>query len=290
MLHNPNAGGEGGSSDGSVRTLERAGHDVVYREADEKVLAGIGREDFDLVVIAGGDGTVADVLRAVEDLAPPITILPAGTANNVAYALGIEGPIPMLLRGLADGRRSSLRFGRAGGVGGRTQRFFESVGLGTLAHALQPVNQRQVPSDQKIPQGLKALRRSLVEAPRCDVALNLDGVETEERLIWLEVANIPRIGPQLLLAPTADPAAGSFRVATAETDDRDELLDWLDNHPDRNPAPIRIRSARRIDIRWRNAQWHLDDFFHDARSEPQSLHIDFDSFTVRVIIPKRPES
>ncbi len=65
----------------------------------DAIRARLAREEFQLVVAAGGDGTVAEVMAAAYRQAPPVGIVPMGTANIVARELG-----------LPTGRRVALRF------------------------------------------------------------------------------------------------------------------------------------------------------------------------------------
>jgi len=55
----------------------------------EAIGAALARDDFQLVVAAGGDGTVAEVMAAAHHRALPIGIVPRGTANIVARELGL---------------------------------------------------------------------------------------------------------------------------------------------------------------------------------------------------------
>ena len=49
------------------------------------------RRGFDLIVAAGGDGTLNEVVSgmATHDWRPPLGVLPLGTTNDLARALGI---------------------------------------------------------------------------------------------------------------------------------------------------------------------------------------------------------
>lgn len=69
-----------------------------YAGHAEEMLQGMTRDDFDVIIPAGGDGTVNEVingllgkaegdLRNVEDL-PAVAVLPTGSANVFARALG----------------------------------------------------------------------------------------------------------------------------------------------------------------------------------------------------------
>lgn len=64
-----------------------------------------GERGFDLVIAAGGDGTIYEVVNGLADLEerPKLGIIPAGTTNDFARALGvprtIEGACDVLCQG-----------------------------------------------------------------------------------------------------------------------------------------------------------------------------------------------
>lgn len=55
----------------------------------EAIGAALARRDFQLVLAAGGDGTVAEVMAAAHQRGVPMGIVPLGTANIVARELGL---------------------------------------------------------------------------------------------------------------------------------------------------------------------------------------------------------
>ncbi|CCI86845.1 diacylglycerol kinase family lipid kinase [Lactobacillus gigeriorum] len=77
--------------------LERAGYEAsAYRTTPEKNSAKseatrAAEEGFDLIVAAGGDGTINEVVNGIAFLEdrPKMAIIPAGTTNDYARALGI---------------------------------------------------------------------------------------------------------------------------------------------------------------------------------------------------------
>lgn len=64
----------------------------------EAIGAALSRNDFDLVLAAGGDGTVAEVMAAAHQRQLPMAIVPRGTANIVARELKLPASWQPALR------------------------------------------------------------------------------------------------------------------------------------------------------------------------------------------------
>ena len=112
LLHNPTAGDGSLSADSLETALSRSGclvtacskHDASYK-------AAFG-EPWDLVAVAGGDGTVAKAARHMPEQNVPLALLPTRTANNVAHSLDLLGEaeeIAALCRELLRVRSTSYR-------------------------------------------------------------------------------------------------------------------------------------------------------------------------------------
>lgn len=73
-----------------------------------------GREGLDLMVVAGGDGTVNFAVNAMKrrGLDIPIGVIPAGTANDFAGALGMSHDVAEAARQIARGRVERVDVGR----------------------------------------------------------------------------------------------------------------------------------------------------------------------------------
>lgn len=90
VLNNLRSGfGEGGIYD-FIRSMVQDGDEIVMRVSDGATDLGdclVDAETFDLVVVAGGDGTVANITHALAHRTVPILPFPAGTANLLAMNL-----------------------------------------------------------------------------------------------------------------------------------------------------------------------------------------------------------
>ncbi len=93
-------------------------------------------EDYELVVVAGGDGTVGEVAKGL--LRSPVTlgIIPVGTYNNIARSLSIPTDIVAACQVIANGQIKSIDVGQAN----NEHYFFEAAGVG-LDAALFPIGE-----------------------------------------------------------------------------------------------------------------------------------------------------
>ena len=91
LVHNPKAGSEKYTTEKLMTMLKEAGHRAVISRRRQRGLNEALKKKFDLVLVAGGDGTVAKVARRLVKSRSkiPMSVLPLGTANNVARILGL---------------------------------------------------------------------------------------------------------------------------------------------------------------------------------------------------------
>ncbi len=286
LLHNPTAGSERISKEDLVKLLETAGCEVDYLASDDADLAKRLHQPVDLIAIAGGDGTVAKVLTEVRGETAPVTLLPMGTANNLARALGIRAAVPDLVQGLSHGRVVPLDVGETAGPWGR-QRFFESAGFGAIARALGPVNESRVPSHQKIPEGRKAMRQVFQEMPPARLRVELDDRTLEDEFLMLELSKIASLGPRLCLAPQADPGDGLLHVCTLPAERRQAMMQWLDDPEEGGAAPMVVYRSRTAEVTWQDTPSHLDDFFHDVPEEACTMRAWLEPAAVKILVPGR---
>ncbi|WP_437609435.1 diacylglycerol kinase family protein [Sorangium sp. So ce834] len=73
------------------------------------------REPYDLVVAAGGDGTVSTVAAAITGTDKTLGVLPLGTVNHFAKYLGVPLTLEGAVRTLAEGRRARVDVGEVNG-------------------------------------------------------------------------------------------------------------------------------------------------------------------------------
>jgi diacylglycerol kinase family enzyme len=122
LIHNPKAGDAKHGRKQLMAALAKAGHHAVYQSTKEPGLKKTLQQPTDLVLSAGGDGTTAKVAFRLIDSGIPLGVLPLGTANNLARALGFVASPDEIIQRLEGGKKQFFDVGLATGPWG--ERFF----------------------------------------------------------------------------------------------------------------------------------------------------------------------
>jgi diacylglycerol kinase (ATP) len=122
-----------------VAELERRGCTVTVLSTrapgDAERLAREADLAFDLIVAAGGDGTVNEVANGIFAASRPLAVLPLGTGNVLANEIGLPRDPRRLARVIADGTPKPIWPGRAG-----DRLFLAMTGVGFDAEVLSALD------------------------------------------------------------------------------------------------------------------------------------------------------
>jgi diacylglycerol kinase (ATP) len=269
LIHNPDAGnGDQPSGEELKELIHRAGHELVYQSSKESSWETALDNRADLAAVAGGDGIVGTVAKRMIGRGTPLAVLPLGTANNIAKTLDLMNiPLAQLIDGWGAAQRRKFDAGVANGPWGSAH-FVEGLGIGLftemmtrldargnvdLAHLTQP--------DEKVTSVLEMLQARLQTCPEIKLNVTVDGRDLSGEYILLEVMNIKSIGPNLFLAPGADPVDGLFDVVCLTRGAQDTLSRCLMECKEGNQAPtgLPVRRGKQIHIEWEGTPVHIDD-------------------------------
>jgi diacylglycerol kinase family enzyme len=229
LMHNRSAGDEDHDASELAREIERHGHRVVGHATRRKELSRALRHPPDLVAVAGGDGTVGTAARVLHGTDIPFTILPLGTANNLARTLGLDGPLPETIAGWQGAEVRPFDAARAE-FRSRSRPFIEGFGFGAVVRTMRRAQRAPEPAerDQTLGRDIELLRRTLSDAPLRPYRLSADGEDLSGAYLLVEVLNIPRVGPGFPLCAQASPSDGKLDLVLAGEAERRLLLDAVD--------------------------------------------------------------
>jgi diacylglycerol kinase (ATP) len=262
FLHNPTAGD--GGDDREQLTALMHGHGYQPRYCSTKgpgwkqALASAGETD-ELVVVAGGDGTVAKVLRRLAANAPPVAILPNGSANNISRSLGIGDDLDEWIAGWQHASvhwfaRPTVR------VDGQERLFVEAAGLGVFPQVIAAPEADSAGGEEKVAHGSAEFIRQLQQSTPSRWQIELDGETIQAEAIMLEVLNVPMIGPRLNLSPGMRPGGDFLDVVCVPMSLRQHMIDYVG--AGRIPLPKGlpgIHHAQRIVLHAHGSPLHVDD-------------------------------
>ena len=225
LLYNPSAGSGGDSVAKLAEVVERADLGRVDApQYDAAHILELLEHPGDVVVAAGGDGTVAKVAIALRGRGVPMAVLPRGTANNIARTLGVPSDLDHWARSMSRPRRSSLDLGRAEGSWGICS-FVESAGVGLFHHV---VTERASGADKEPSRALRLIRRAVDDYVAREWRITIDGSDHSGAYVLVDAMNVQSIGPQLRIAPSAEPGDGWLDIVLVPAARRDALREYLD--------------------------------------------------------------
>lgn len=172
----------------------------------------------DLVVAAGGDGTLAEVLNGVYGTNATMGLIPLGTGNDCARTLGMGTDIALSIKTLFHGVTERLDIGRTQG-----HYFMNVAGCGFDAIVAERVN-RGIHFLHGMPAYLAGILLSLGRMRPVPMRLTLEDRTEELRAILCSVANTRSYGGGLLIAPDAKMKDGCFDVCIIGDTSRLEFL------------------------------------------------------------------
>jgi diacylglycerol kinase (ATP) len=266
LIHNPGAGSTRKKhAEGLVAMLRGAGHEVRYQSSKDDDWDKVLEAPADVVVVAGGDGTVSRVAKRLVGAGVPLAPLPSGTANNISRSLGlVDRPFEELVRGWPQARRVKLDVGVAEGPWGRRY-FVEGLGIGLFASLLARDPKERLPKFDKphdtIAHALERMKQRAGSAQPIELKASLDGKDISGRYLLLEAVNILYVGPSLFLAPDSKPGDGFLDVVLVTEAERDRLREYLAQWQDNKQrlAVLPSHRGKHLSIEWTGFDLHIDD-------------------------------
>ena len=295
VLHNPGAGEGETTKRELVKQIESEGFKCSYSSTKQFRWENIETEDIDFLILAGGDGTVRKVAeellgRKVIDKKLPLGLLPFGTANNIAKTLGMDKPAPEIIHGWHDATLKNFDVGRIEGLTEPTF-FLESFGYGLFPKLMLEMKKRnkndiQDPKEQ-LQAALELLHELVLSAPVKKCNIQIDTIDCSGEFLLVEVMNIRSIGPNLHLAPDADPGDGKFDIVLITENQRKHLAEYVRNKIDGLEVPFDfpLLKGKSLQIDWNGKHIHVDDEYHKA-DEPVSIRIELRQGLLDFLVPR----
>lgn len=233
-------------------------------------------EEYDLIIAAGGDGTINEVINGMAKSSAVLGVIPMGTANVFAIELNLPIEIEAACEVIASGGVTTIDLGIAG------DRYFSCMaGTGFDAHVIKE-------ADSKLKWVLGALSYPLVAVrdfifyPFKKITIRLDDQPIPRKGYWVVVNNGKYYGGKLPLATFANMSDGYLDVTIFKYRGVGPALIYLlgiwHNKMDRLMSVEQFQCRRVVIEKGRNTSVHVDaEYLCEAPIEisvvPQALKV-----------------
>jgi YegS/Rv2252/BmrU family lipid kinase len=240
IIANPAAGS--GRGERSIIQIERSlkhynlAFDLVLTDypwhaaelAKEAALSG-----YEVVVAAGGDGTVNEVINGLMSakietgVSPVLGVLSVGRGNDFAYSMGIPYQLEPACLALADDQRRTIDIGRVVGDFLPRDRFFGNcVGIGF--DAIGTIEVSKLPRLGGFLSYLLAVLKTIFLYYKGPVvAIEYDHHTLAQPTLLVSIMNGIRLGGGFTMAPEAKPDDGLFDLVIADQVGRPRIFGLL---------------------------------------------------------------
>jgi diacylglycerol kinase (ATP) len=210
--------------------LQHAGLEIetlVSQRAGEviELARSAARARWSPILVAGGDGTISEVVNGLYQTAPdeilgPIGIFPCGTANDLVVNLGLPAASEAVAAAIRAGRTRRIDLGRV------NEWVFDNnsaVGLEPVV-TLYNIRMRRL---KGILRYLVAALRAIADKREWRMEIEWDDGRMEGPASLVSIGNCPLTGGLFRMAPAADPADGRLTFVYGYAPTRRKMLALL---------------------------------------------------------------
>jgi diacylglycerol kinase (ATP) len=267
LIHNPTAGDEEHKEEKLMKQIENAGFVCRYSSTKKEGWKEI-EDDVDMIAVAGGDGTVRKVIKQLlkrngQQKHLPIGLLALGTANNIAKTFDVNKDTEDVISSWKNGKIKKVDIGLVKNVPG-LEFFFEGFGFGIfpyLMKAMKEAGEEYDSPEEELKAALKKTHELLQSYEPRQCHLEVDGTDHSGKFFMVEVMNIRSIGPNVELAPMADPGDGEFEVVLIPEAHKEKFGEYILKKIDNSKEVYHFHTlkGKKIAIRWDGTRVHGDD-------------------------------
>ena len=171
-----------------ARLFADSGINAHIRHVDSKNIAGAAEQaaagNADIVVAAGGDGTIGTVASALVNGPKSLGVIPLGTLNNFSKDLGIPQDIPSAIEIIAADHTARIDVGNVNG-----RHFINNSSIGLYPRIVRHREKQQRLGRGKWWAAAWAALRMMQISPFLRVKLKLDNEELARKTLFVFIGN-----------------------------------------------------------------------------------------------------
>ncbi|MGB8214307.1 MAG: diacylglycerol kinase family protein [Anaerolineales bacterium] len=232
LILNPTANhGRSGQKAADLRSLISSYHadwsETEYPGHAIELAHQAGEQGYDLIVAAGGDGTVHEVVNGLmqvpEDTRPALGIVPLGSGNDFAHIIGLPADPADALLSAVNGQPHSLDIGSLRIGNDRLEYFNNTLGMGF--DAVVTIHTKNITAVHGFMMYFVALMITIFRNfDMIDMHVETDQETWDLKSLMLALGNAPREGGGFIITPEAKWDDGLLNYATIDKISRLMLL------------------------------------------------------------------
>lgn len=179
---------------------------TVYPTHATELAKQAGEQGYEMLVVMGGDGTVHEVVNGImqlpESKRPVLGVVPVGSGNDFAHAIGVPLQSDHALAHALDGQASAIDLGVMTDEHGRKEYFDNTLGIGF--DAVVTIRSHKLPLLRGFLMYLTAVIQTIILNHNPSLMqIDVDGQKLEQSNLLLTMCNGPREGGGFMIAPEA---------------------------------------------------------------------------------------
>ncbi len=164
------------------------------------------KDSFTDIVAVGGDGTIIEIINAIEKIDIVVGLIPAGTGNDLARSLEIPNDFEIALEKIIANQVTHIDMGKVNGAV-----FVNSAGIGIESDIIESTAKIKKYAKGSSAYLLSTLKSIITYKP-FEVSIQMDGVEFEREAFLIAIGNGKYFGGGMKITPDADLKSGEFQV------------------------------------------------------------------------------
>jgi len=289
MVINPVSGtrSKRGLEDMAANCLNAAGIslETVYTEASgdaSRFAAQAAAEGYDMVISAGGDGTVNEIAGALSHTGTALGILPLGSGNGFARSLGIPQDAEDALKVIVDGHSQVCDRGIINRLP-----FYCTFGLGFDAVVSEKFASMKRRGRMTY---VRSVLQEFINYRSQPYALSIGGSVITENAFLIAVCNAPQYGNNAYIAPQAKLSDGLLDITVVHSGSPISTafvgVDLLTGYLDRNTQIETFKVSAATITRLNSGPVHIDG---DPLTLGTNLEVTCDPAALKVYAPEKED-
>lgn len=190
---------------------------TVYPGHATELARAAGEQGYEMVIAVGGDGTVHEVINGLMQVDPArrplLGVVPAGSGNDFAHAVGVPLEPEAALRHALSGAPAPIDLGLLRDEHGRQEFFDNTIGIGF--DAVVTIRSHKLPLLRGFLMYLTAVIQTiLLNFTPMNLKIETDREQWEQLTLMLALGNGPREGGGFLVTPEALMTDGLLHYAS----------------------------------------------------------------------------